>query len=129
MKHGEGTYVYANKDSYSGWWMFGKKSGQGTYTYHETGTKLVGEWSENQFVKGQWVFPNGNYYEGSFSNNKPNGEGVWHFPNGNSLAGNYKQTVIPNEDPDDKKLNLKLEYQSNVGISEAAWQVNAHEIF
>jgi hypothetical protein len=34
IKHGEGTYVYANKDSYSGWWTFGKKHGHGTYTYN-----------------------------------------------------------------------------------------------
>ena len=46
---------------------------------------------------------------------------MWQFANGNSAAGNYKQTVIPNEDPDDKKVNIKLEYQSNVGISESAW--------
>ena len=76
--------------------MFGKKHGQGTYTYAQTGTKLVGEWADNQFVSGQWLFPNGNYYKGSFSNNKPNGNGTWHFPNGNSISGSYKQTVIPN---------------------------------
>ena len=54
---------------------------------------------------------------------------MWHFFNGNEVAGSYKQTVIPNEDPDDKKVNIKLDYQSNVGISESAWQINAHEIF
>ena len=110
--------------------MFGKKHGQGTYTYADTGNKLVGEWSDNQIVRGRWIFPNnGTYYEGAFANNKPNGDGVWHFANGNIAPGNYKQTIIPNEDPDDKKINLKLEYQSSVGISESAWQVNAHEIF
>ena len=25
VKHGEGTYAYANKDTYSGWWLFGRK--------------------------------------------------------------------------------------------------------
>lgn len=130
MKHGEGTYAYANKDIYAGWWMFGKKHGHGTYIYNDTGNKLVGDWADNQFVKGRWIFPdNGTYYEGGFTNNKPNGEGVWNFSNGNSVAGTYKQTIIPNEDPEDKKINLKLDYQSNVGISESAWQVNAHEIF
>ena len=129
MKHGEGTYVYANKDSYCGWWQFGKKQGNGTYTYADSGAKLIGDWVENQFVKGIWIFPNGTFYEGSFTNNKPTGDGVWKFFNGNVVPGNYKQTVIPNEDPDDKKINIKLDYQSNVGISESAWQVNAHEIF
>lgn len=109
--------------------MFGKKHGQGTYVYKETGAKLTGDWADNQFVRGRWQFPNGTIYEGSFSNNKPDGDGTWFFSNGNSINGSYKQTIIPNEDPDDKKLNIKLEYQSNVGISESAWQVNAHEIF
>ena len=110
--------------------MFGRKHGQGSYTYSSNSTLLVGEWKENQFVQGKWVFPtNGTYYEGTFANNKPTGDGVWHFANGNLAPGNYKQTIIPNEDPDDKKVNIKLEYQSDVGISEAAWLVNAHEIF
>lgn len=129
VKHGEGTYSYPNGDCYSGWWQFGKKHGQGTYTYKDTGAKLAGQWADNQIVKGTWQFPNGTLYQGDFANNKPNGVGVWKFPNGNSVPGTYKQTVIPNEDPDDKKLNIKLEYQSEVGISGAAWQVNAHEIF
>jgi hypothetical protein len=68
----------------------------------------VGEWAENQIAKGIWLFNNGTYYEGSFSNNKPNGEGIWHFSNGNTVPGQYKQAVIPNEDPDDKKVNIKL---------------------
>lgn len=77
--------------------MFGKKHGKGTYTYSETSTKLVGDWQENLIINGRWIFPdNGTYYEGSFSNNKPNGDGVWHFSNGNHVAGSYKQTLIPN---------------------------------
>ena len=91
--------------------------------------KLVGEWVENQIVSGRWIFPNGTYYEGNFTNNKPNEKGRWYFGNGNVVDGSYKQTVIPNEDPDDKKINLKLEWQSNVGISESAWLVNSHEHF
>jgi len=76
--------------------MFGKKSGKGTYTYSDTGIKLVGDWQENQITQGQWIFPNGTYYEGKFSNNKPNAEGVWKFTNGNQLSGHYKQNIIPN---------------------------------
>ena len=62
MKHGEGSYTYANKDIYMGWWMFGKKHGSGTYTYKETGTKLSGQWAENQITQGKWQFPNGTLY-------------------------------------------------------------------
>ena len=68
-------------------------------------------------VQGKWIFSNGTFYEGSFTNNKPNGNGVWVFVNGNKVNGSYKQAIIPNEDPDDKRVNIKLEYQSDVGIS------------
>ena len=35
--------------------------------------KLIGEWKENTIIGGRWIFPNGTYYEGKFTNNKPNG--------------------------------------------------------
>jgi len=60
--------------------------------------KLIGDWKDNSIVIGRWVFPNGTYYEGKFSNNKPCESGVWHYINGNSLQGSYKQTIVPNED-------------------------------
>ncbi len=44
MKHGEGTYNYLNKDTYSGQWLFNKKQGQGCYTYNSTNQKLMGTW-------------------------------------------------------------------------------------
>ena len=89
--------------------------------------KLVGNWVQNQIDEGKWIFPNGTLYHGKFKNNKPNGEGVWYVNNGNTLTGNYSQTVIPNEDPQDTKVNLKLDWQSSINISNAAWEVNAHE--
>ena len=33
--------VYANGDSYSGWWKYGVKSGEGTYTYANTGMRVT----------------------------------------------------------------------------------------
>jgi len=39
------------------------------------------------------MLPNGTYYEGAFTNNKPNGNGVWYFRNngqkGNQLEGSF----------------------------------------
>ena len=67
MKHGEGTYVYSNGDTYSGWWQFNKKHGQGGYTYAGSGMKLVGNWIENQIDEGKWIFPNGTCYSGKFT--------------------------------------------------------------
>lgn len=88
--------MYQNKDSYAGHWKFGKKNGQGVYTYAATNMKLTGTWKDNKIVEGRWVFQNGSYYQGEFKDNKPNGAGTWHLQNGNKLEGGYKQTVIPN---------------------------------
>ena len=40
-RHGEGTFHYANGDSYSGWWKYGVKCGEGTYTYASTGMRVT----------------------------------------------------------------------------------------
>ena len=47
--------IYANKDVYSGQWKGGKKDGQGTYVFNETGMKYVGEFKNGQLVKGRWL--------------------------------------------------------------------------
>lgn len=97
-------------------WLFGLKSGNGTYTYATTGYKLIGTFKDNKLVSGKWVFPNGSFYVGEFKDNKPSGQGNWNLNNGNTLSGEYKQTVVPNEDPDDQRVNIKLDWQSAVGL-------------
>ena len=57
---------------------------------------------------------------GEFKDNKPNGNGKWVLKNGNQISGGYKQTVIPNEDPEDQRVNVKLDWQAKVGLLEAA---------
>jgi radial spoke head protein 1 len=81
--------------------------------------RLVVEWKDNKLVKGRWIFPNGTYYEGEFENNKPTKASRWYFKDGNNLQGNYNQTIIPQQRAgifhliqDDKKLNIKLEWNS-----------------
>lgn len=34
--------------------------------------KLTGVWKNNHIETGKWIFPNGTYYEGCFTNDKPN---------------------------------------------------------
>jgi hypothetical protein len=90
-RHGEGVFVYKNGDIYSGWWRFGQKEGNGTFVSKETGMKMVGHWENGQIKSGRWVYPNGFYYEGSFVNNKPVGQGVWHCKDGNVVLGSFEQ--------------------------------------
>ena len=89
-RHGEGVFTYEKTgDVYSGWWRFGQKNGHGTYVFKETGMKLVGTWDGSQMSKGQWIYPNGLYWQGSFENNMPMGAGTWYFKNGNTLEGEF----------------------------------------
>ena len=133
MKHGEGVYTYSSKDTYSGWWQFGKKQGKGTYIYGDTGMRLVGEWAGNQIAFGKWILPNGTYYEGQFENNKPVKEGVWYFKDGNQLKGCYSQSKIENEEGGEEeeanKVKIKLEWLSESKLFDSASMVNSHEAF
>lgn len=87
----QGTFTYANGDTYCGQWHAGKKHGQGAYSYASDGTKLIGEWVKGKITAGQWMFANGTFYCGRFRYNKPFGEGVWTFRNGNQRVGEYVQ--------------------------------------
>ena len=60
--------------------------------------KLVGDWVNGEISKGRWIYPNGFYYEGSFKNNKPEGEGKWHCKDGNVVSGAYEQKKKETED-------------------------------
>ena len=100
--------TYPNKDIYSGQWKNGKKHGQGTYVFNATGMKYVGEWVENRFLSGKWLYPNGTYFEGAFQNNKPKGRGKWVLANGNTVDGDYDQLIVPT---DDNRLETHLVWQ------------------
>ena len=53
--------------------------------------KIAGNWENGKINHGKQIFPNGTYFEGSFVNNYPQGEGVWHFINGNVVKGNFNK--------------------------------------
>ena len=133
-RHGEGVFTYKNGDVYSGWWTYGDKQGYGTYVFKETGMKMCGDWDKGNLQTGQWIYPNGVYFEGKFSNNKPQGEGMWYFRNGNSLKGTFEQKPkVKNEDdppseeemnelgePIEKKPKFDLLWNTSTGISKSA---------
>ena len=39
--------------------------------------QLKGRWDEGHLQEGKWIMFNGDFYEGEFSHNKPNGKGKW----------------------------------------------------
>mmetsp|Transcript_35923 Transcript_35923/g.40863 ORF Transcript_35923/g.40863 Transcript_35923/m.40863 type:complete len:225 (+) Transcript_35923:44-718(+) len=127
-KHGEGVFTYPNKDIYSGWWRYGKKDGQGTYIFSATQMKFVGTWKEGEMNEGKWIYPNGNYFEGKFEQNKPTGAGVWYFKNGNQVNGEYVQKQITTEDEEeaeDAKPKVEVIWNSDSNLYSSALEVNS----
>ena len=60
--HGQGTYFYANGDSYTGEVM----NDQGTYTY-ASGDRYTGEFKDSmQHGRGTYILQNGNRYDGTW---------------------------------------------------------------
>ena len=123
-RHGEGVFTYPSGDSYNGWWKDGLKDGKGTYIYKATGIKVKGDWQNGKILRGQWILPNGVYWEGGFDNNKPNGEGSWHFRNGNECSGSFSQNVEVEEAEEGEKYKIDLNWRSHSHIYSSASAIN-----
>ena len=68
LRHGQGTYTYANGDKYVGAYKDGKQNGQGTFTFAD-GDKYVGEFKDSLFHgQGTYTFADGERYAGFFMN-------------------------------------------------------------
>ena len=114
MRHGEGVFIYDNKDVYSGQWSNGQKEGPGSYIFFETGMKYVGDFKAGQMVKGEWRYKNGTRFAGNFDNNQPKGKGMWNFADGNKVEGVYKQ--VKRADTEDVNA-IKLSWNTTSDVS------------
>ena len=120
-RHGEGVFRYNKSGNvYSGSWKYGVKNGHGEFIFNDTKMKIAGEWENGKMVKGQWIFPNGTYFEGPFVNNYPKGEGVWHFINGNTVKGEFSQELKDNENPEPEAEGEEPDAQ----ITVVSWKTN-----
>lgn len=106
--------IYENEDVFSGQWKEGKKDGNGTYIFKQTGMKYVGVFKNGQMVNGKWLYKNGTYFEGNFDNNQPKGHGSWHYDNGNVVKGAYTQ--IKRADTKDETA-IKLTWKTTSDIT------------
>jgi len=108
VRHGHGTYTYANKCfQYTGDWVCGAKHGQGVFTI---GSDLDGTVAhmpadapaagvhsvyEGAFVNGEMTgtglkrWRDGCSYSGQFLRGEPHGEGVWHGGDGLQYEGAF----------------------------------------
>lgn len=80
-REGQGVFYYLNGDIFSGNWKGGLKHGFGTYHFPDGG-EYRGEWVSGVFTHGQWILPDGTYYEGKFDKkNRPlDGAASMHYP-------------------------------------------------
>ncbi|OMJ67734.1 hypothetical protein SteCoe_35027 [Stentor coeruleus] len=106
LKHGNGTYTYANGDIYTGEWNENKKHGIGEMIW-ANGQKYNGYWEFDE-IKGQGTMQltDGTKYHGGFIKGLYNGKGKLLMPDGNTISGEWENGEI---------IQKNLEYSYNDG--------------
>lgn len=109
--HGQGTYVNS-RGKYSGAWVDGVKSGQGTFTA-KNGDVYTGQWADNKRNgTGKEVYANGSSYQGQWRANKKQGGGTFIFKNGDKLTGKWTTDAFSGSGS--YKFKKGLEYQGSI---------------
>jgi len=73
--------------------MFGRRDGQGIYTW-ANGTKFEGEWKrDKQHGKGTQTYPTGDKYVGDWQDGKQHGQGTYTWVDGRKYVGEWKDSV------------------------------------
>ena len=57
---------------------------------YKNGEIFKGSFKESQRVFGRHTFPDGSYYEGTFRENMPHGNGEFYWPDGIKYSGQWK---------------------------------------
>ncbi len=86
--------VLENGDYYSGDWVEGRFSGNGTYTYSDSKT-YEGQWRNGEKNGyGIMTWPNGDVYDGYWLDDKRSGEGTQTYADGRKYIGNWVESVM-----------------------------------
>jgi hypothetical protein len=87
-----------NSKDYVGECKDGKRHGQGTLIYDETGRKYVGEWKDDkQHGQGTYTGPNGETYVGEFKNGLFHGRGTITRKDGKETIVTFKNGELVKE--------------------------------
>ncbi|MDF2715401.1 MAG: hypothetical protein K0R28_2326 [Paenibacillus sp.] len=87
LRHGKGTYVWADGTKYEGVWYRDMEHGRGTKLF-ANGDRYNGQWREGCFHgKGTYTWADGTVYEGEWENHAEHGRGRKTFPDGTVLNG------------------------------------------
>ncbi|MDC0134802.1 hypothetical protein OAI36_01980, partial [Alphaproteobacteria bacterium] len=112
-KHGQGTYIWKDKQKYIGSWKNNKLDGQGTYFY-KNGDKYFGQWVNHQMSgQGTYFYMNGDKYVGQWKNGKKHGSGILTSKN-ETKNGIWKNDKLQNNSLKPvKKILEKAKSQTN----------------
>lgn len=111
MFEGKGIAAFPNGDSYDGYYVAGKRSGSGNYTWAENGDRYSGLYAENmKHGLGLHTYSgtsngddddgdqettssvnNGSAYHGNYANNVKNGFGTFKYSNGDTFSGEWRE--------------------------------------
>lgn len=80
MFHGNGV-LETEESRYEGAFWAGERSGEGTLRM-ANGETFKGKFRNGMKLFGKYTYPNGSYYEGSFENDLPHGNGVFVWEDG-----------------------------------------------
>jgi len=81
--------VDESNGSYKGWWLKGKKNGEGTYKW-KNGDVYVGEWlNDNRHGQGTYKWMNGSVYRGEWRDDKMHGRGTLTLNSGYVQTGEW----------------------------------------
>lgn len=87
---GFGVLSYSKGDQYSGYFIKGKKEGNGKYTW-DNGEIYAGSWKNDcMHGFGTYTFKNKDKYIGNWGKNMMNGYGTYKFVKGQTLKGIWK---------------------------------------
>lgn len=114
LKHGHGSYKFANGDRYVGQWYMGNKHGKGQFVF-ANGDEYVGSWRDNQ-MNGYGIFQlaeSGDRYDGYWKGGLRQGKGTLRHGNGDMYDGEWDAG---------HQQGLGVFYQSNGDLYCGEWK-------
>ena len=84
LMHGKGKLRWGSGANYSGDWVNGKRTGEGTMIYKDK-SNFTGTWVDGRKVKGKMTWPNNSSFEGNYAS----GKGKYTWPSGNYYTGDW----------------------------------------
>eukprot|EP00696_Hemimastix_kukwesjijk_P004014 gnl/Hemi2/14949_TR5061_c0_g1_i1.p2 gnl/Hemi2/14949_TR5061_c0_g1~~gnl/Hemi2/14949_TR5061_c0_g1_i1.p2 ORF type:complete len:228 (-),score=91.47 gnl/Hemi2/14949_TR5061_c0_g1_i1:114-797(-) len=89
-RHGRGIATFKNGDRYEGQYANGVRHGEGTYVWADKKEKYEGNYvNDKKDGLGSYYYDNGGIYRGMWVKNRRHGEGTFFYKNGDIFTGNW----------------------------------------